>query len=462
MHLSRALRVRPKDVIVLVGAGGKTTLMFRLAGELAAAGQRVVTTMTTKIFAGQMAQAPGSLVLEGKDASLDRLGEMLAQYSHVLVVGSAGVEAEKVQGLPPVLVDRIAAQRDLEVDAVIVEADGSRGRPFKAPAGHEPVIPDSATVVVPVAGLDVLGCPLIAEHVHRPHLVAALTETHLGDPVTPEMMAAVLAHPDGGAKGVPPSARLVPFLNKAEDDSAFDAARQIARLLLAHPRIDGVLIGAAQAADPVREVWSRSGAVILAAGEAKRFGTPKQLLPWRGKSLVAHVVEQALVCPDVDRVTVTVGARADEVEAALPMDLTGFGKLVRSVRVPDWSEGQSRSVQQGLEAVAPAVLTPGSGPLGVVLFLLADQPGVTPELLSDLVRRHRETLAPVVAPRYQGQRGNPVLFDRATFPEFTRLQGDVGARPIIQAHLHEIAWVDWPTPEILGDIDTAEDYCPEA
>lgn len=98
--------------------------------------------------------------------------------------------------------------------------------------------------------------------------------------------------------------------------------------------------------------------------------------------------------------------------------------------------------------------------VSAVLFLLADQPGVTPELLSALVQRHRETLAPVIAPRHAGQRGNPVLFDRATFPEFAGLEGDVGARPILLAHRDEVAWVDWPTPEILQDIDTSADYQP--
>jgi len=108
------------------------------------------------------------------------------------------------------------------------------------------------------------------------------------------------------------------------------------------------------------------------------------------------------------------------------------------------------------------LLGPGQGAIGAVIFLLADQPGVTPELLSALVRRHRETLASVVAPRYLGQRGNPVLFDRSTFDEFSQLQGDVGARPILQARQGEIAWVDWPTPEVIQDIDTTDDYRPPA
>jgi molybdenum cofactor cytidylyltransferase len=448
MQLSHALRMRPKEVVVLVGGGGKTTLMFRLADELAASGRRVITTMTTRIFIGQMMRAPARLVTEDEATLLAELPAALDAHRHVIVAGEVIVEQDKVQGVSPALLDRIADQP--AVDAVIVEADGSRRLPFKAPAAHEPVIPASATIVIPLVGLDVLGQPLDAEHVHRPQLVADLTGATLGDPVTPAMIATVLAHPQGGAKDVPPTARLIPFLNKAEDEAALIAAREIARLLLQQPRIDSVLIGAAQGDDPVCEVWGRYGAVVLAAGEAKRFGALKQVLPWRGIPLVAHVADQALQCPDVDRVAVTVGAGAEQVRTALAK------RNVSIVPVAGWSEGQSRSVKAGLQALAPR--SPLPAPLSAVHFLLADQPGVSPELLSALIQRHRETLAPIVAPRFAGQRGNPVLFDRATFPEFVHLAGDIGARPIIQAHRDAIAWVDWPTAEILQDIDVAADY----
>jgi len=444
MLLSHALSFGSKEVIALSGGGGKTTLMFRLAAELAASGQRVVTTMTTRIFVSQMAQAPHTLVLHGEGALLAQLPEALAEYGHVLIAGSTMVEQDKVQGVPPEFLNRIAAQP--AVDVVIVEADGSRRLSFKAPAQHEPVIPSSTTILVPVVGLEVVGKPLVAGQVHRPEVVAALAAAALGDPVTPEMIAAVLAHPEGGAKGLPPGARLAPFLNKVEDEATLAAARQIARLLLVHPLVDRVLIGAAQAPDPVLEVWGRIGAVVLAAGQGKRFGALKQVLPWHGMPLVAHVADQALACPDLDRVVVTLGAGADQVAAALA------GRRVDLVPVPDWADGQSRSVQTGLRAFAG---------VSAVLFLLADQPGVSPALLAALIQRHRETLAPIVAPRYRGQRGNPVLFDRSTFPEFARLIGDVGARSIIQAHGDEIAWVDWPTPEITQDIDVAEDTRPE-
>ncbi len=450
MNLSRALRLSPKSLVALTGGGGKTTLMFRLADELVAAGQRVVTTMTTKIFVSQMARAPICLVLHGESALLAQLPEALSEHGHALVAGGTVVEEDKAAGVAPEFVDRLAAHP--AVDAVIVEADGSRRRPFKAPAAHEPVLPARATVVVPVVGLDVVGRPLTADAVHRPELVAALTGAALGDPVTPELIAAVLAHPAGGAKGVPPAARLIPFLNKAEDAASLAAARRIARLLLAHPIVDSVIIGAAEAADPVREVWGRVAAVVLAAGQGRRFGALKQLLPWRGVPLVAHVADQALACPDIARVIVTVGAGAEQTRDALG------SRCVDVVTVPDWAAGQSRSVQAGLRAAGFVVSAQPNGAVSAVLFLLADQPGVSPDLLSALIERHRATLAPVVAPRYREQRGNPVLFDRVTFGEFARLSGDIGARPIIQAHADEIAWVEWPTGEITQDIDVAEDF----
>jgi len=478
VKLVHALRLHPREVVALVGGGGKTTLMFRLADELVEAGRRVVTTMTTRIFVGQMARAPVALTLDdlgdlpAQAAGLLRLlPGALAAHGHVLIAGGRAEEPDKAQGIPPALADLLAAQPD--VDCVIVEADGSRRLSFKAPAEHEPVMPSTATIVMPVAGMDVVGRPLDAAHVHRPLRVAELTAARLGDPVTAEMIAITLAHPQGGSRGAPPAARLMPFLNKVEDEMRLDSARQVARLLLRQPRVDSVLIGAAEAADPVAELWSRVAAVVLAAGESRRFGALKQVMPWRGATLVAHVAAQALACPDVDRVAVTVGAEAERVIVALEPDglhkAFGADRLL-VVAAPDWAGGQSHSVLAGLTAVGGLPgLSPQASPSGdsapdaktepaAVIFLLADQPGVSPTLLSALVQRHRETLAPVVAPRFEGRRGNPVLFDRATFREFAGLHGDIGGRPIIQAHGDAIAWVDWPTPEILQDLDRAEDY----
>ena len=190
-----------------------------------APGRRVVTTMTTHIFAGQTVHAPAVLTLTDPGALDAQLASLLAAGDHVLVVGGAAAEPDRLQGIAPEQVDRIAAHD--RVDIVIVEGDGARRLPFKAPAAHEPVIPAATTLLIPVVGLDVIGKPLTPATVHRPALVARLTGAVEGDLVTPGMVATVLAHPDGGAKGLPAGARLAPFLNKADDAAALEQGARL-------------------------------------------------------------------------------------------------------------------------------------------------------------------------------------------------------------------------------------------
>ena len=116
---------------------------------------------------------------------------------------------------------------------MLVKADGARMREFKAPAENEPQIPDTADTVIPVASAHVVGEPLDEELVHRPERVADLTGADIGDDVTPEMVGRVLAHPEGGLKGVPPGATVVPLVNKVDDADDERVAREIAETVLA-------------------------------------------------------------------------------------------------------------------------------------------------------------------------------------------------------------------------------------
>ena len=129
--------------------------------------------------------------------------------------------------------------------------------PFKAPAEHEPVIPEETTLVLPVVGADVFGQPLDGEHVHRPELVGALAGAPAGSPITPEIVARVLAHPRGGLKGVPAGARVIAVVNKVETLADRAPARETAERLLREPRIESVLLTALRAAEPVLEVFQR-------------------------------------------------------------------------------------------------------------------------------------------------------------------------------------------------------------
>lgn len=255
MRLSEALRLRPGDIVAIVGGGGKTTAMFRLAQEIVQAGGRVITTTTTRIFAAQVALAPAHL--REPEATPERVAAMLDAFHHVLITGIAEAESGKALGVSVDFVRVLQAHRP---SAILIEADGSRMRPFKAPAEHEPVIPLETTLVVPVVGADVLGQPLTAKHVHRPELVSALSETRLGTRVTPAAIARVITHPQGGLKGIPPGARVVPLINKLDLLADAQPAHEAARLLLQHPAIHHVVLGAVKQTEPVLACIERTHA----------------------------------------------------------------------------------------------------------------------------------------------------------------------------------------------------------
>src|SRR5581483_318890 len=264
MNLSTAFFIQPNAVVSFVGGGGKTTAMFRLAAELVKNGKRIVTTTTTRIFAAQIQLAPQHIFFINTEQTLRDVRAALDTYPHVLVIGATSQEG-KAFGIEPALVDALIAMD--EVDAVLVEADGSRMRPFKAPDEHEPVVPQSTTLLVPVVGIDALGQPLDDEHVHRASLAAQRLEIPLRTTLKAEHIARLLAHPHGGLKNKPNPARVIPLINKVHHTDQLTSARNIADQLLQYDAIDAVAIGAVKnETHPVNELVQGVAAVILAAG----------------------------------------------------------------------------------------------------------------------------------------------------------------------------------------------------
>jgi molybdenum cofactor cytidylyltransferase len=184
-------------------------------------------------------------------------------------------------------------------------------------------------------------------------------------------------------------------------------------------------------------------AIILAAGRAARMGRPKQLLDWGGRALVRVAAEHALAAP-LDQVLVVAGAARDEVIAALE------NLPLRIIDNPDYAVGQSTSLRAGIAALGPEV--------AAALVMLGDQPFVTPVILGRIIAEWRSTGAAIVAPVYAGQRGNPVLFARAVFPELLAISGDQGARGVLAADPSRIRPVPFDDDRPLADIDTPEDY----
>lgn len=470
MDLAKALDVQLHDVVTFTGGGGKTSSMLRLAAELVATGRHVVVTTTAKMGSDQIpvpvAGRAMPHLIDTRAGDLARaVSEALRRSPVVAVTGELTEHGSKWSGIPPDAVCGLAAARG--VDMVLVEGDGSRGLPLKAPADYEPVVPECTTLHVPLAGALALGQPLDADHVHRPELVARFGNWGPLDErvVTAELMAALLAHPAGGMKGRPasvapakggrrrgPRLRTAVIINQC-DGGRVALMRPVARELLESREIDAVLLSAVApkdgmpAAGPVLERHVRVSAVVLAAGASERFGEMKQLLPWGpGRvPLVAHVIERVRAARGLTAVYVTVGHRAEDVARQVPAEAAAL------VWCRDWAKGQAHSVRAALRAIPPDI--------GAVIFALCDQPGITPELVESLVGRHRETGAAIVVPRApDGRRGTPTLWDRRMFPALRRLQGDTGGRGLIDARVSagEVAWVEAPA-EALRDIDTRED-----
>lgn len=178
-------------------------------------------------------------------------------------------------------------------------------------------------------------------------------------------------------------------------------------------------------------------AIVLAAGEARRFGGPKQLALIDGVPVLQHVLRNVRA----SEVIVVLGAFADEIRARVPF------ANERIVINPDFAEGMSTSIQAGLRAL------PADAP--AVLIALGDQPFVSPTTYDALIAAYEK--APAVVPVYRGRRGNPVVVRRELFPEMMKIRGDVGFRAV----LRDVMELPVDDPGILRDIDSASDVALE-
>ncbi len=249
--MAEALNLPRHGLLAIVGAGGKTTAMYRLAAELAGRGLRVACTTTTRIFPPQPHQAR-LILAENNERLLHECRDAASTGRPACLAW--GVDGGKLMGLTPDFVHNLA---DAGVfDWILVEADGARCLPLKAPAAHEPVIPARSSHVLAVAGLTAVGSPLDERHVCRSARFAELGGIVPGARVTPASVARVCAHPDGMFKGAPEGAVRLLWLNQADMPRALDHGREVLGLL----RDVGALphracIGAAGALPFATEVW---------------------------------------------------------------------------------------------------------------------------------------------------------------------------------------------------------------
>jgi molybdenum cofactor cytidylyltransferase len=190
---------------------------------------------------------------------------------------------------------------------------------------------------------------------------------------------------------------------------------------------------------------NRCGIVILAAGMSSRLGTPKQVLTYRGKTLLRHAVETALET-GMQPVVVVLGAQAGLLEKEL--------EVVKGMRVVinhGWQEGMASSIRCGVQTVTESKPEPDA-----LIVMVCDQPFVTGSVLEELLETQLKTGMPMVASQYEGIAGVPALFHRTFFNNLLKLAGDRGAGKLLKDHADLVAMVSFPGGKT--DIDTIHDY----
>lgn len=463
MHLSiaQALRVDSAPCIAFIGAGGKTTALFKLARQVPSP---VIVTATSHLGSWQFSLADRH-ILTDSPAPLEELEHGLQGV--ILVTGKMdGNRSKPINEHMLPWLDQFCGYHSIPL---LIEADGSRQKPLKAWAEHEPPIPDFVRHVVQVIGLSGLGKPLNEEFVHRPEIFSMISGLQIGETITPDVITRVLTEGRGGLKNLPAQSRKTVLMNQADSDELQSSANRMVRPLLS--AFDSVIISNLRE-EKIYAVHEHIAGVILAAGESTRYGQVKQLLDWRGKPFIRVVAQTALEA-GLSPVIVVTGANAEKIETAIN-DLD-----VKVVSNPNWKSGQGRSIKVGVEALRPPASHPqiqqpnlplktpisivgfGGGAqraegVGGAIFLLVDQPQVTTSVIRALVEKHAAGLYPIVAPMVIDQRANPVLFDRSTFADLLTIEGDMGGRAIF--HKHHVEYLPWHDDRLLLDVDTPEMY----
>lgn len=195
-----------KHVISFVGAGGKSTSMDTLAKEFKMEGKKVLVTTTTVIFEPQHR--------DNDDFILGRLPEEYIPLNGSITLLGKSMDNDKIRGITTKDVEEIY-KREI-FDIILIEADGARMKPLKAPANHEPVVSIFSTMTIGVIGLDSIGIPLDDNHVHRPEILASILDVELPHIVDENDIVNLVAHKDGIFKGS--HGKQIIFLNKAYND----------------------------------------------------------------------------------------------------------------------------------------------------------------------------------------------------------------------------------------------------
>ena len=235
-----ALQLSKKGVISLMGAGGKTSLMFLLAKKLSQSKNRVLTTTTTKIFMPESDLSPDTIVEDDVDELIQKARTNAKQFRHFSAGRKYDPLSGKLKGFEPETVDQLWQTKIF--DWIIVEADGAKQKPLKASNLNEPVIPKDTTHLILVTGLDAVGKTLDDNCVHRPQLFSDNTGLGMGKNIDVQSIASSIGFEIKKAKDLCSSSLNFILLNKADTSSRKASGEKIAKILKPDKNIEKIII----------------------------------------------------------------------------------------------------------------------------------------------------------------------------------------------------------------------------
>ncbi|MFC2061106.1 selenium cofactor biosynthesis protein YqeC [Elusimicrobiota bacterium] len=237
-HLQNALKLNPyKDVISLVGGGGKTSTLVRLGNELSDNGKKVILTTTTRFE-----QLDFKMVRYFGDLTSQIIGQIeTGMANQPVIVAKRQVRGNKIKGLSIKQIAKL--NREINFDYMIIEADGAEKKSLKAHHKYEPPIPQCTTMFIVVIGFDIIGKRLNIANVHRPRVVSRVINKPLDSSIHPGDILSVLKHPDGLLKNRPAATRTVVILNKVKEHNMHEAEKLADDILKNVPGINSLICG---------------------------------------------------------------------------------------------------------------------------------------------------------------------------------------------------------------------------
>lgn len=467
--------------VSIVGAGGKTTLMYFLGKELEAAGYRTLMTTTTMLYYPEEEDA--STVLLGKDSLMEFLITEKSKSSMTpgtegnasksILFGSHIIETDekKIKGFEKVEMESLEKSGLFEkFDFVLIEADGSKRKSVKASNDSEPVIIEITDAVIGVVGLDCLEKEINEENVHRAEAFAKLMNKKLGDRITDIDIKDLAISKEGLFKNTPSHSKKILILNKAETER-IEAGKTIINLIRKEyemnanraiaeksysdksAEIEHFMLASLEQGLIYNSYPLKLTKIVFGAGVGKRMNAQKLLLDLNGKSIIEHVL-------------LTVGKIKSSRNGFGVNDLTTETILVYSDdRIKETAERyeidsiiRNPEPERGMSNSLKLTVSNSSKDTDAYMFFMGDQPFITEDSINKLIKFWMKDTTRIVVPYFAGKRGNPVIFPSLFYDKLMAVTGDKGGRDVIISNLDKVSFLEIENEMEGLDIDDPETY----